>query len=344
MPPTVSVIIPVFNGSNYVREAIDSVLTQTRRDYELLVVDDGSTDETWDIVQSYGDRVRGIRKQNGGVASALNCGIRQAQGEFVAWLSHDDVFLPAKLERQVAFLTDHPELAGCYSDYLIINHDGVAVCERKMPYYPPEQMIRHLLQWMFINGCTVLVRRACFEAEGLFDLRLRWAHDADMWFRLLRHYAFGHIPEALTKYRVHAGQGSRKLLNLRADAHEFWRRCLEDYPLRDIFPELAGREQDRIAQARAQNCLGEIMRGCHADMSLARSRYIRSIRLWPSLQNPAVRRALLLQIWFPSPTWIIHKVLQLSARERQPGPSSNTRIERDESVLLASNLVPCPLL
>lgn len=96
-PPVVSVIIPVYNGAKYLMEAIDSVLSQTFTDFELLVVDDGSTDETWGLIQSYGSRVRGFRKLNGGVASALNLGIRESRGKWIAWLSHDDAFLPKKL-------------------------------------------------------------------------------------------------------------------------------------------------------------------------------------------------------------------------------------------------------
>ena len=101
--PKISVIIPVYNGQNYLREAIDSVFTQTYKNYEMIVVDDGSTDKTWEMIQSYGSHLYGIQKENGGVASALNCGIRHASGEYIAWLSHDDLFLPNKLERQVDY-------------------------------------------------------------------------------------------------------------------------------------------------------------------------------------------------------------------------------------------------
>lgn len=335
--PRVSVIIPVYNGTDYLGEAIESVFTQTYTDYEIIVVDDGSTDETWPLIQSYGSRLRGIHKENGGIASALNCGIQQARGEYIVWLSHDDMFLPHKLERQVTLMDSSPNLGGCYSDYYIVNAEGRVVSEKKMPHYPAGEMVRHLLQYMFINGCTVLVRRACFEAEGLFDDRLPFAQDADMWFRLLRRFVFAHIPESLTKYRVHAGQGSQKIKRIRADAHEFWRRCLEDYPLTDIFPELRGREDDKAAVAKAHNCLGDIMRICHADMPLARGQYIHSLQIWPNLRNRALPRAIMLQFWLPNPTWII--VRRLVAWQHQ----SSRVPEEDLSAIKFSNIVRCSI-
>jgi hypothetical protein len=344
-PPRVSVIIPVYNGTNYLAEAIDSVLAQDYTSYELIVVDDGSTDGTWPLIQSYGSRVRGIRQENGGTSTALNRGIEEARGEYIAWLSHDDLFLPHKLERQMALLESSPEFSGCYSDYSIINSESVELRVMKMPYYPPGQMVRHLLQWMFINGCTVVVRRACFEAEGLFDHRLRYAHDSDMWFRILRHFAFAHIPEALVKYRIHSAQSSQRLWSMRADAHESWRRCLEDYPLTDIFPELCGREGDQSAIARAHNCLGDIMRVCHADMTLARAQYVRSLQQWPSIHNPAVMKAATLQLWLPNLRWLIKKTIQTWWRMGGQAASSPPGIvAQDYEIISASNEVHCPLL
>ena len=116
MKPLVSVVIPVYNGTNFLKEAIESVFAQTFTDYEILVVDDGSTDGTWDLIQSYGPRVRGLHKENGGVASALNLGIREMRGTYFAWLSHDDLWLPEKLARQVELLKSNPQFRACYTD------------------------------------------------------------------------------------------------------------------------------------------------------------------------------------------------------------------------------------
>src|SRR5438132_7847564 len=102
--PTVSVILPVYNGENYLRLAIESVLNQTFQDYELIMIDDGSVDSTPAIAREYGQRVRYVRQENTGVASAFNHGLELATGRYISWLSHDDVFLPEKLEKQASAL------------------------------------------------------------------------------------------------------------------------------------------------------------------------------------------------------------------------------------------------
>src|SRR5712692_1331271 len=107
--PEVSAIIPVYNQERYLREAIDSVLAQTYHDFELLVVDDGSTDATPETIASYGPGIRAFRKTNGGGASALNLGIRQARGGWIGWLSSDDIWEPSKLARQMAALREMPD-------------------------------------------------------------------------------------------------------------------------------------------------------------------------------------------------------------------------------------------
>src|ERR1051326_243987 len=102
--PTVSVVMPVYNGENYLRSAIESVLSQTFQDFEIIVIDDGSKDSTPAIAQSYGDRVRYVRQENAGVAAAVNHGIAVARGRYFAWLSHDDFYAPEKLAAQVRAL------------------------------------------------------------------------------------------------------------------------------------------------------------------------------------------------------------------------------------------------
>ena len=122
--PQVSVVIPVFNGINYIEEAINSVLAQSYENQEIVVVDDGSTDGTWELLKKYKSKVRSFRKENGGVASALNLGLGEMRGVYFAWLSHDDVFLPEKTARQVDFLQKNESFAACYSDYFRIDSEG----------------------------------------------------------------------------------------------------------------------------------------------------------------------------------------------------------------------------
>jgi glycosyltransferase involved in cell wall biosynthesis len=207
--PRVSVVIPVYNGSNFLREAIDSALAQTWPDVEVIVVDDGSDDEgaTARIADSYRDRIRYIRKDHGGVSSALNAGIRAMTGEFFAWLSHDDVYDPRKLEHQIAALDRHGPDTIAYSDYELVGPDLKRIKRKILPEVPPAGFRLWLMADSALHGCTVLVPRSCFASE-LFDERLATTQDYDMWFRLARHHRFLRVPEILLKYRIHGRQES----------------------------------------------------------------------------------------------------------------------------------------
>jgi hypothetical protein len=209
----VSIVIPVYNGSDYLREAVDSALAQTYPDVEVLVVNDGSDDggRTETIALSYGDRIRYFRKENGGVASALNLGIREMRGEYFSWLSHDDVYLPRKVEREVAVLGKCGRDAVVYSDYEVIDASSRHVEIFRAGRLSAPQFRMLLITDIPVNGCTVLVPRRCFEQTGLFDERLKVAQDYDMWFRIARRYPFVHVPEVLLRSRMHPGQGTRRM-------------------------------------------------------------------------------------------------------------------------------------
>jgi hypothetical protein len=211
--PSVSIVIPVRNGSDYLKEAIDSALAQTCPDVEVLVVNDGSDDggRTEAIALSYGDRIRYFRKENGGVASALNLGIREMKGEYFSWLSHDDVYLPRKVEREVAVLEKCGRDAVVYSDYEVIDASSRHVEVFRAGRISAPQFRMLLVTDVPVNGCTVLVPRRCFEQVGLFDERLKVAQDYDLWFRMARRYPFVHVPEVLLRSRMHAGQGTRRM-------------------------------------------------------------------------------------------------------------------------------------
>lgn len=301
MAPAVTVLIPVYNGVNYLRQAIDSVLAQTFTDYELLVVDDGSTDDTWSVIQSYGAKLRALRKENGGVASALNLGLQQARGEWIAWLSHDDAFLPEKLAVHLEYLARNPQFRASYSDYWVMDGEGKRQGVLHMPSYPPERFVRHLFQCCFVHGCASLIHRDCFAAVGPFpeDARFRYTQDADMWLRIARRFPFLHIPEPLTLWRYHAGQDSRNLKQTFAGARAYLERCLETFALEDFFPELAQAPRARRARARARTYLGRVMLVRHKEPVPAARQYALALREWPSPRNPALPRlaSLLLGEW-----------------------------------------------
>lgn len=207
----VSVVIPVYNQERYLGQAIDSVLGQTFRDLELIVVDDGSTDRTPDMIAGYGPRVRAIRQPNGGNASALNHGIRESQGEWVAWLSSDDLWESEKLARQMAVVDADPSADLVYTGYHVIDPEG-RVLETVTPPRPAtrRELQMRLLRHCFVNGSSVLVRRSAFDEVGPFDEADRMTSDFDLWLRMVPRHTFRGVPEPLVRYRVHPGQLSRK--------------------------------------------------------------------------------------------------------------------------------------
>ena len=237
--PLVSIIIPVYNGSNYMRSAIDSALGQTYGNCEVVVVNDGSTDATDEIAQGYGDRIRYFKKENGGVATALNMAIEKAKGEYISWLSHDDYYMPEKVAAQVEALAEVPEDARGklipFCDHRIIDIAGGSesdiIVSDAIKNYPPRTVsdILHCLKLLYgwlVSGCSLLIPKAAFAECKEFDPALRTTQDYDMWFRMLRAgYRFFYVPRVLQASRVHNEQDStvkRNLLDREAAA--MWRR------------------------------------------------------------------------------------------------------------------------
>lgn len=209
--PMVSIVIPVYNGASYMREAIDSALAQTYPNTEVIVVNDGSRDggATERIALEYGDRIRYIPKENGGVSTALNTGIRAMRGQYVSWLSHDDVFVPNKLELQIDRLRGIADKnVVLYGDYDYIDSSGRFLSTFRIDPPAPESMRHWLILSAPINGCTALIPKLCFDETGLFDETLRTTQDYDLWFKMAEKYSFIHMPEVLLKSRFHAEQGS----------------------------------------------------------------------------------------------------------------------------------------
>lgn len=208
--PKVSIVIPVYNGADYLREAIDSALAQTYKNIEVLVVNDGSADGgvTENIAMSYGNEIRYFYKGNGGVASALNAGIRLMSGEYFSWLSHDDVYYPEKVAAQVAELRKLPQPSVLYSNYDVIDCQSRVLRRVVIKPYAPHEFRQALIYDNPIHGCSALVPRICFEHLGMFDERLRTTQDYDLWFRMAKEYEFLHMPVVLLKSREHAGQGT----------------------------------------------------------------------------------------------------------------------------------------
>lgn len=224
--PLVSIVIPVYNGSNYLRQAIDSALAQTYKNIEVLVINDGSTDEgkTEEIARSYGDKIRYHSKTNGGVSTAINLGIDKMKGDYFSWLCHDDLYTPDKVRKQIEFIRKNPKHSEVvlYSDYGIVDENSKYIKTKKITPVEPEKMQYALITGSPINGCSVLVPRACFDQVGTFDERLRTTQDIDLWFRMAERYKFMHTPDVIVMTRIHGEQGQNTLDYYSGEMNDLW--------------------------------------------------------------------------------------------------------------------------
>ena len=181
--PRVSVVIPTYNRGWVVNDAVDSVLNQAFQQYELIVVDDGSTDDTKAILREYGDRIRVIRQANRGVSAARNRGIRAAKAPLIAFLDSDDVWLADKLSVQVAFFDNHPAAAVCQTEETWIRN-GVRVNPGKRHRKRSGMIFEPSLALCLVSPSAVMLRKDLFETIGLFDESLPACEDYDLWLRI----------------------------------------------------------------------------------------------------------------------------------------------------------------
>lgn len=206
--PSVSVIIPTYNRASLLKRAIESVLKQSFDDFELIVVDDASPDNTPDVVESIDDgRIRYIRlKKNSGGPVARNTGIKKARGRFIALLDDDDEWLPHRLELQVKkFEEISREFGVVYGGFYYVSQQDGRILGKRLPKVRGD-LYPHLLKENFIGSPTLLIRRECFKRAGLFDTTLTSSQDWDMWLRISRYYKFDYVNEIVAKYYVHGRQ------------------------------------------------------------------------------------------------------------------------------------------
>ena len=194
--PRVSVIIPSYNNANYIARAIDSVLNQTYRDFEIIVVDDGSTDNTKDIVSSYPNPVKYLGQDNRGPSSARNAGIAASRGEFIAFLDSDDYWLPEKLSIQMDFFRHCPEAVACQTEEVWIRK-GIRVNPRRRHLKPSGDIFESSLKLCLVSPSSVMLRRSLFSEVGLFDEDLPACEDYDLWLRISCRYPVSLIPTHL---------------------------------------------------------------------------------------------------------------------------------------------------
>lgn len=199
--PRVSVILPTYNQAQYLPQALDSVLNQTWRDLELIIVNDGSTDETPRILDEYERRygIRVVHQENQKLPRALNTGFRLARGQYLTWTSSDNIMLPHMLKVLVEVLDRHPQVGLVYADWEIIDEHGTVVGVVRT--FDFDRFL--LMRVNYINACF-LYRRACQEKVGLYDPEYIHVEDWEYWFRISRHFPMLHVPQVLYQYRVHS--------------------------------------------------------------------------------------------------------------------------------------------
>jgi glycosyltransferase involved in cell wall biosynthesis len=228
MTPTVSVIVAAYNYGRFLAAALESVLAQTFADFEVIVVNDGSTDDTSEVVIPYltDPRVRYYRTDHLGQPGAKNLGIRFARTSLVAFLDADDLWLPRKLEKQMAVLRADPGLGVVYARRLLIDEQG-----RQLEYEQPGLHRGHVLEAIFQSNficfSSALVRRTVFEEVGHFDEDLALAIDYDLWLRAALAYRFDYVDEPLVKYRTGHANLSSRLEERLATVDRIMRRFLE---------------------------------------------------------------------------------------------------------------------
>ena len=234
--PKVSVIIPTYNNAQFLPETLDCVLNQTIKDVEVLVIDDGSTDNTKDVMaqytDQYPDQVKYVVQKNQGPAAARNNGIKQATGDYVAFVDSDDLWEKEKLEIQLAFLEKNPDYSFAYSDVYAMDEEGrIGKTMMSLKHPVSGDIFYPLLKENFVSIPTSIVNRKCFETvEGFCeDPQIISTEDHHFWLKLANYFKGGFIDKPLAKYRIRSGslssqgirQRERELLVIDKISKEF---------------------------------------------------------------------------------------------------------------------------
>ncbi|MBM4431393.1 MAG: glycosyltransferase [Chloroflexi bacterium] len=209
MKPRVSIVLPTYNQAHYLPAALDSVFAQTYSDYELIVVNDGSTDRTAEVLADYQQRheFTAIRQENQGLPRALNAGFAQAHGDYLTWTSSDNVMLPEMLSVLVQALDKDPSVGLVYADRYLMDEEGRDLGCFNTPDYDP-----YLLLHANLVHCCFLYRRECMERVGGYDPEFIYGEDWEYWIRISLYYRMKRVPQALYRYRFHGTSMTSELV------------------------------------------------------------------------------------------------------------------------------------
>ncbi len=216
--PTVSVVIPAYGHAHFLKHTIESVLQQSWSDYEIVVVDDGSPDETPAVVAQFGPVVKYIRQPNQGMAATRNTGIRHAAGELISFLDDDDLWMPNYLSTVMDHFQVDPDLSALHTGFqLTSDQPGRDYPKGGTRTVLPDELYDTLLEAGFFPPSSVSVRRSCLDSVGFFDESLQGYADWDLWLRICREHKFIGIPDVLVKYRLHVGGLSSNVRHMTED-------------------------------------------------------------------------------------------------------------------------------
>ncbi len=245
MMPKVSVIIPTYNREQFIVRAINSVLSQIYRDFEIIIVDDGSTDHTKNILDQFNGKIKYIYQDNQGVSAARNRGIQESSGQYIAFLDSDDYWVPEKLTLQVDVLEKNPHIGIVYARMPILNEKGEKVGLK--PARISGKNFKELMEvWGDLPTSTVMTRKECFNKAGMFDASLPPMEDIDMWIRISRFYDLYEIEnKVLAYYHRHSEQITADKVKVYTGLIKIYTKILKNF---DDAPQLLMIK--RIAQNR----------------------------------------------------------------------------------------------
>jgi glycosyltransferase involved in cell wall biosynthesis len=276
-----SVVIPTYNTSAFLADAVDSALAQEGTRAEVIVVDDGSTDATPALLERYGDRITVIRQENRGLPAARNRGIAASSSTFVAFLDADDAWEPHKSLKQLAYMREHPDCGLVFCDAYRIDEQGRRVGGVMIGDLDLDdgRCVGRLFQTNFIVVPGTMVRRSVLEAVGGFDESLPSVEDYDLWLRIAAVSTIGMLPEALARYRVHGGQMSGNRERMLAAELRVLRNALDRSPeIQRLPPAKVSR---RFARLYDESGWWDLREGLLARASGKFARAVRADPLWP---------------------------------------------------------------
>jgi glycosyltransferase involved in cell wall biosynthesis len=297
--PLVSVILTSYHHAPYLRQAIESVLAQSLQDIEVIAIDDASTDDSPAILQEYADRLKVVQHEaNRGTYATLNEGIALARAPFIALLNSDDLWLPSKLEKQLAKIGSDTRTGLVHTGFRAIDAAGNPIEGNPLGvrFHPNPQgdLLAELLTRNLFITSSVLFRRECVERCGWFEEHLFGMGDWDMWLRIAQYYRIGYVPEALTLYRIHGKNTMYQRERMFAD--DLW---IHEERIRKRVPELLKHDGWRMRRALgiALAALG-VLYSQAGDHVRARESFCQSLRYHP-LRLKTWRRLLLTAVRKP---------------------------------------------